>query len=289
MIILPDPYYFNPEDPVGLALNFVIPLSVIFFTAGATYRILKLVAAYFNKRWIAARGWEGISTLILGFINVYIYPPLFALLRERKGFIVGLGLVHLIGLIPLIFLLAQHVALFSYLIPYYSILWPLAIPLSTATATTPLTGLPVKVPSHYGSIWGPLTVVLNGDVLTLLVLVALGFKLAEKAVEYIKYGHRLSDIIVYIHLILIVLTGALAAHHSTLLGEGVFGYRLTLGLHMTLAGLFLALIPFTKYWHFVFGMYFGKLVEWVDRTWMRGAALEGGRLVSLRRRKRGRR
>ncbi|NOZ30923.1 MAG: hypothetical protein GXO68_03120 [Crenarchaeota archaeon] len=287
--MLPFTLQFNPYpfDLYSLAIYIIFPLSIIIFIVGFAYRITRLILALRRKKWVAYRAPVGITTLILGLVNVYIYPPLFAAFRNKKDLVLGLMAVHMVGLLPLIFLLGQHVAFYAYFIPIYSLLWPLAIPISAATGSLPLFQQfepAIATQPFHSSIWGPLTVVLNGDVLTIISLVAVGFKLGERLYMMVKEGHRPSDVILYIHLTLILITGALAAHHESLpFLTGASAYRSVLGLHMILAGLFLALVPFTKYWHFVFGMFFGKIVEWIDRTVMRGAALEGGRLVPPRR------
>jgi hypothetical protein len=293
MVSLPyvfDIQSFNPNitDTYSLAVYVIFPASILIFIFGATYRIVRLILAYRRRPWIITRSRAGVKTLILGAINVYIYPPLFAIFRNRRDFILGLLAVHFIGLIPLIFLLGQHVAFFSYYIPGYHILWPFAIPLSFTTSTLEATkyiGPPsIANVDFTHSIWGPLTILLNGDVLTIIVLAAIGFKFGERLYAMIKDGHRASDTILLLHLLLIIITGAMAAHHLSLAGASVEGYRAVISTHIILVSLFLILLPYTKYWHFVFGMWFGKFVEWIDRTWMRGAALEGGRLVPARRR-----
>ncbi len=277
----------NPLDVYSLSVYIIFPLAIIIFVIGFVYRVTRLGLALRRKKWVAYRAPEGILTLILGLVNVYIYPPLFAAFRNRKDLFLGLIGVHMIGLLPLIFLLGQHVAFYAYFISLYSIVWPLAIPISSATGSLPLFQQfepAIATRPFHESIWGPLTIILNGDVLTAVSLIAVGFKLGERIYMMIKEGHRPSDVILYIHLTLILITGALAAHHESLpFLSDTTAYRTILGLHITLAGLFLALIPFTKYWHFVFGMFFGKIVEWIDITVMRGAALEGGRLVPPRR------
>jgi hypothetical protein len=48
-------------------------------------------------------------------------------------------------------------------------------------------------------------------------------------------------------------------------------YRLWLGLHVLFAELLLAWLPFSKYWHFVFGYWYGKLHEYWDTRVQRGA------------------
>jgi hypothetical protein len=286
------PYNTNPGDLYSLAVYVIFPAAIVVFVTGFAYKIARLLLALRKKKWVASRERTGVINLILGAINVYIYPPLYAMFKNRKNIILGLAAVHLIGLIPLIFLLGQHIAFYAYYFPPYKILWPLSIPLSPATGSMPvleeLSAAATSGQQH--SLWGPLTIILNGDVLAAIALAAIGIKIGEKTYGLIRHGHRPSDLLMLIHLALILVTGVLAAHHEYFLSStSIVSYRIILGAHITLAGLFLALIPFTKYWHFVFGMFFGKFVEWVDRTWMRGAALEGGRLVPVRRRRRARR
>ncbi len=292
--LIPVPNVNNVHDVYTFAVYVAFPVAILVFIAGALYRIARLYMAHRRKRWLAEKSGVGIVTLILGLINVFVYPPLFASARKKKDVVLGMTSLHFIGVIPLIFLLAQHVAFFSYYIPFYHILWPFAIPLSVTTANLPL-ALAIKDLGVIGanisfthSIWGPLTMILNGDVLFVIAGVAVAYKLGERIVLWIRERHRPTDAIMLAHLLAILVTGAAASHHQLIQATlGITAYRTVLGVHILLAALFLALIPFTKYWHFVFGMWFGKILEWIDRTWLRGAALEGGRLTPVRSRKRG--
>ncbi|MEB3845012.1 MAG: hypothetical protein LRS48_04955 [Desulfurococcales archaeon] len=292
--LIPVPNVNNVHDIYTFSVYVAFPVAILVFIAGFIYRIGRLYMAHRRKKWLADHAKVGIGTLILGLINVFVYPPLFASARKKKDVILGMTSIHFIGLIPLIFLLAQHVAFFSYYIPGYHYLWPFYVPLSATTAGLPaalyLAGLGVvKANIHFtSSIWGPLTIILNGDFLFIVASIAVAYKLGERIVLWAREGHRPSDAIMLAHLLAILLTGAMAAHHQIWSATTeITAYRLVLGTHILLAALFLALIPFTKYWHFVFGMWYGKLIEWTDRTWMRGAALEGGRLTPVRSRKRG--
>lgn len=274
-------------DPLSFAVYTVFPLCLFLFIVGATYRIVRILIVLPRKRWITSRAPVGVSTLVLGAINVFIYPILMTVFKNKKDVGVGFFGVHFLGVIPLIFLLSQHVAIFAYFIPLYSILWPLAIPLSFNSGLTiaeKILGIAKTSAQSIHSLWGPLVVVLNGDVLTIIALVAFGFKLGERIYATIREHQRPSDALMMIHVVLILLTGFAAAHHLQIPGlDPVISYKILLASHIVLASVFAALIPYTKYWHFVFSMYFGKFVEWLDRTWMRGAALEGGRLTPPRR------
>jgi hypothetical protein len=44
-----------------------------------------------------------------------------------------------------------------------------------------------------------------------------------------------------------------------------------LGLHIASAVAFVAVWPFTKYFHFLWGFWYGKLHEWYDLALKRGA------------------
>ncbi|MFZ8855186.1 MAG: hypothetical protein ACO2OQ_03365, partial [Thermofilaceae archaeon] len=61
----------------------------------------------------------------------------------------------------------------------------------------------------------------------------------------------------------------LATHH--LPSGDIVTYRLVLGTHILLAEVLVAVLPFTKFWHFVFGYWYGKLHEWYDLKYRRGA------------------
>ncbi len=245
-------------------------IALAIFVFGSIYRIAKLVLRW--RRVVKAEPRRrGVGAMIVGLIRTFLDPIIFSIKTKPYDFIAGMLALHLLGVIPLIFLLAQHVVFFAYWIPIYGVVakWGLWIPLSMTTSTLEIT-TPIYPPStsFTNTIWGPLVVILNGDVLAILAILAVAFKLGVKIIEQ-AHGlqHvRWSDYFSLGLLLFILLTGYMAARHHTLSAEtmDVATYRTILGLHILAAEVLLAITPFSKYWHFVFGYWYGKFHEWYD-------------------------
>ena len=256
----PDLYVFAKETMFQVAL--------VVFVFGVVYRVFRFLL--FWRRVVKAQARNrGAGQRILGLFKTFIDPILEAFRHQPLEGLVSLLALHIIGLIPLIFLMDQHIESFNEILPKigglsYSILAPLSVPLGLTEAVTSVQqGLTIT------SAWGPLIIVLNGDVLATLVLIAIGYKVGLRLVErahglqYIRIG----DFLALILLAGIILFGFTAAHH---LWSGS-GYWTALGLHILLAEILLMVLPFTKFWYFVFGYWYGKLHEWYDLRVTRGA------------------
>lgn len=255
-------------DIYQLAVFVLFPVALYIFAFGASYRLLRYVLLY--ERGVYERRGRGFGHSIKELVTTFLRPIIFAFKTNPVEGFAGLAALHFIGLIPLVFLLAQHIAYLEYLIPFYGVLWPFAIPISSVTGAIQVT-TPTGYVQRVESIWGPLTIVLNGDILTILALVGIVYKMVEKLVDKIFHRSkrvRTGDLLIWPLLLMIVVTGWLAAHHYP---PEIQWYRVVLGLHIASAAAFVALFPFTKYFHFLWGYWFGKLHEWYDVTIKRGA------------------
>lgn len=250
-----------------LSLFVLFPAALVVFLAGAAYRVMRYVFLYSPGIYVKRRRAAGHKVKRL--VETFVHPVVFNAKTKPLEFINGFLLMHILGLILLTFLLAQHIVYLEVIIPFYGVLWPLAIPLSPITGTLTVTS-PVGGVKFVESIWGPLTVVLNGDMLTILALVGISYKSVHKAIEKARGAKhvRIGDVLVWPLLFAIVVTGWLAAHHVL---DSVVDYRLILGLHIASAALFVAVWPFTKFFHFLWGYWYGKLHEWYDVVVKRGA------------------
>ena len=246
-------------------------IALAIFVFGSVYRIVKLVLRW--RRVVKAEPRRrGAGALIVGLIRTFLDPIIFSIKTKPYDFLAGMVALHLLGVIPLIFLLAHHVVFFAYWFPVYGVVakWGLWIPLSITTSTLEITS-PIYPPStHFtNTIWGPLVVILNGDLLAILAIIGVAFKIGVKIIEQ---AHRLqhvrwSDYFSLGLLLFILITGyAAARHHPPIDGTtvDVTMYRTLLGLHILGAEILLAITPFSKYWHFVFGYWYGKFHEWYD-------------------------
>jgi len=261
-------------QPVGVdllvfSINYMFPFALTVFVLGATYKISRFIILK-TKTTRAPRRGRGAKTNLIGLIRTFLDPIIISLKENPIDFIFGLLLLHIIGTIPLLFLLGGHVAFFSYYFKQYSILWPLALPISPLTSSQIIVSLtlPVEKTITLENVWGALNIVLNGDVLMISVIAALGYKLIDKIYEWRRGVTciRPWDITSIILLFLIVVTGALAAHHVF---ESI-NYRTVLGFHILLADLLLLSVPFTNMWHITFSYIYGKLHEFWDLRYRKG-------------------
>jgi len=260
-------------DLLDFAIYVAPPYVAAAFAFGASYRLLKYILL-----WKRGPGPEpknrGAGHLVKELVKTFLDPIIETAKRKPHDFVAGLLMLHVLGLIPLIFLLDQHIAAFAYWFPPYALLAPLAIPLSSTTGglTVAAPFKPVS-PMQWGfvdTIWGPLTVVLNGDVLAVLAIIGTAYKIGDKIVRRLHgLSHvRIGDFFDLGLLLAILVTGFMAAHHMP--SGDIVTYRTVLGAHILLAELLIAVLPFTKFWHFVFGFWYGKLHEWYDIKYKRG-------------------
>jgi len=260
-------------DLLYLSVYVLPPYVVAMFLFGVAYRISRYVLMY--RRVPIRRRSRPAFKLLVGLVKTFIDPLVITARFRVSDFVGGLILLHILGVIPLIFLLGQHVAMFSYWFPPYSALRFLSIPSSATSPALTLTA-PVKPTSSMSwtfveSIWGPLTIVLNGDLLAVLAIMGVLYRLGDRLWKASRnmIHIRLGDFTALLLLLAILVTGFFATHHMP--SGDIVTYRFVLGLHILLAETLVVALPFTKFWHFVFGYWYGKLHEWYDLKYRRGA------------------
>jgi len=272
-----EPLGGQPTDIYSFAVYYFFWVALAIFAFGAVYRIAKLLLRWRHVVKAEPRR-RGAGSAIVGLIRTFLDPVIFSAKTKPYDFLAGLVALHLLGVIPLIFLLAHHVAFFAYWFPPYRLVakWGLWIPLSMTTSALEITSpiYPAST-SFTNTVWGPLVVVLNGDLLALLAILGVAFKIGMKVLEQ-AHGlqHvRWSDYFSLGLLLFILVTGYAAARHHPPVGSetvDVATYRTLLGLHILGAEVLLAITPFSKFWHFVFGYWYGKLHEWYDVRLQKG-------------------
>ncbi len=247
--------------------------TIAIFTFGMIYRLSRY--AFLYKR-TAQPVWRktSIPHRIYLLIDAFVHAIVAAIKRSKVTFVSGIFLLHFLGVIPVLFLLSHHIAWWSYYFPPYGILRPLAIPTSATssalTVTAPFTPVTGMSYGFVNTVWGPLTVILNGDVLAILAIIGTAFKFFEKIVEKFKEKLarvRLGDFVALLLLLAILISGYMATHH--LPSGDIETYKFMLGLHILTAEILVLLLPFTKFFHFVFSFWYGKLHEAYD-LWRRG-------------------
>lgn len=267
------PFETSSIDVFYFAVNIAFPFALLVFVIGTTYKLARFVSLRAPGVSRSRPRERGFKFKIISLIKTFVDPIILSLKYNPLDFVFGLLLLHLLGTIPLLFLLGQHISFFQYYFKLYGILWPLALPISPSSPATVSFELPFPFSSSQptGTIWGPLTVILNGDVFSVSITVAIAYKLADKIHAYRKgvRSVRPWDITSLFLLLGIVWTGFFAAHHLVGL-PGTIQYRNMLGLHILLADLLLLSIPFTNMWHITFSYIYGKLHEYWDLRLRKG-------------------
>ncbi len=252
--------------------DLMIP-TLFIFLAGLVYRLSKYVLTYERRQGPTWRHRSALHRTYV-FVSGFTYAIWAAAKKAKSSFVAGLILLHTLGVIPILFLLSPHINWWSYYFPPYEILRPLAIPpsitSSTLTLTAPVTPVSSMSYNFVNTLWGPLTVILNGDLLAIIAIIATAYKIGEKTIQRLVehlQRVRIGDFIALILLLVILVSGYLATHH--LPSDDVVTYKNVLGLHILSAEVLVMILPFTKFFHFVFGFWYGKLHEIYD-MWRRG-------------------
>lgn len=268
---LPFGDYLVGNSLYPLALDLFIP-TILFFFFSASYRVFRYFAVY-KKPFIPyatsvmreTSSTEKVKKLVDTFANSSKVG------MKRKPVTTAVGLLMHLSLIVIIFLLAQHMIFWAYYIPPYKILFPLAIPESSADgalaftlATSPYTSTPYP---FVHDIWGPLTIILNGQYITYILMILLGIYLGHKFHALaegltLRSGDWWFFLLLYIDIIL----GFLATSH---IPDSIVYYDDLLGAHIIVAEVLIATLPFTRGFH-MFEFYLGKVREWYFMTYRRG-------------------
>ncbi|QXJ35524.1 hypothetical protein [Saccharolobus shibatae] len=254
----------------SLSLDLFIPTIFLFFF-GVSYRIFRYLATYSRQEIVYAttirRSQSSLEKTKL-LIDTFANSSKVGVKRKPVTTVVGL-LMHL-ALIVIIFLLAQHMIFWAYYIPPYKVLFPLAIPISSADGllaftygTSPFTPTPNP---FVNDLWGSLTIILNGQYITYLLVILLGIYLGHKFHALaegltLRSGDWWFFLLLYIDIIL----GFLAASH---IPDTITLYDDLLGAHILVAEIIIATLPYTRGFH-MFEFYLGKIREWYFMTYRR--------------------
>ncbi len=268
---LPFGEYLVGNSLYPLALDLFVP-TIVFFFFGASYRVFRYLAVYRrpfipypNSALRETSAADKAKKLFDTFANSSKVGI------KRKPVTTAVGLLMHLALIVIIFLLAQHMVFWAYYIPPYKALFPLAIPesstdgeLAFSLATSPLTSTPNP---FVNDIWGPLTVILNGQYITYLLMIFLGIYLGHKFHSLaegltLRSGDWWFFLLLYVDIVL----GFLATSH---IPDNVVTYDNLLGAHILVAEVLIASLPFTRGFH-MFEFYLGKVREWYFMVYRRG-------------------
>lgn len=231
---------------VDFATDVAFPLSLIVFILGLFYQISQYFVVPSPPKTYAPRRDGGIINVLSIPVTKWVQVAKIPFKHNFWHMFASIFLFHL-PLLALIFLLPAHqvvyFGIFSFLRPIFK---PFAI---TQQSTESF------IKSR--SIWGPLGVILNGDVLTFLVLAGSFMILGVRFAKHVL-GEFKSDIGDYFALFLVITLvtfGYLAVHSQ---GTGL--YETYLALHILVASFLIAYIPFSKFLHFVWTYWINLLV-----------------------------
>ncbi|AWR96806.1 hypothetical protein DFR86_04030 [Acidianus sulfidivorans JP7] len=253
-----------------LALDLFIPTIFLFFF-GSAYRTFRYFAVYHKPFVVYTTTIRGNTSLVKKsklLFNTFANSSKVGI--KKKPITTGVGLLMHLSLIVIIFLLAQHMVFWAYYIPPYKVLFPLAIPESSTDGLLALAnGLSPLTPTPYPfvhDLWGPLTVILNGQYITYLLMILLGIYLGHKFHALaegltLRSGDWWFFLLLYIDIIL----GFLATSH---IPNEITWYDNLLGAHILVAEVLIATLPYTRGFH-MFEFYLGKVREWYFMTYRR--------------------
>ncbi len=287
-------------DLLTFVLRYLSVPTVAILIAGFTYKALRyalFARVYTPKpefRWreIAIKKgsfWDiGFWHWIRELLAVFLRPIIWSVRVNIIDFVGGLALLHIIGVIPILFLMCTHVSIWLNYLPYISIgpinLTPLVefiqkvwyffcIPVGFGKEVVKVFSTVASHPSLLGTIWSYLSaipLVLNGDVLTILAIAAVIYKIVDHTIKVARgiINIRPGDYVALILLLCILVSGFVALHAPATLPPEMF--RTLLGIHVLFAEIFFMTLPFTKFSHFLFGYWYGKIHELYDAYAKRG-------------------
>ncbi len=292
-------------DLLTFALRYLSIPTIAILIAGFTYKAVRyalFARVYTPKpefRWrdIAIRKgsfWDiGFWHWIKELLAVFLRPIIWSVRVNVIDFVGGLALLHIIGVIPILFLMCTHVSIWLSYVPYLAIgpisltplieliqkIWyffciPVGIPSFTAgDGVFKIFATVTSTPGLQGTIWSylsPLALIINGDVLTILAIAAVVYKIVDHIIKVCKgiINIRPGDFAALILLLCILVTGYVALHAASTTPPEVM--RTLIGLHVLFAEIFFMTLPFTKFSHFLFGYWYGKIHELYDAYAKRG-------------------
>ncbi len=240
---------------LDIVLHIIFPASLLFFIAGTVYKILKVAfAPPMRMSHMPAKKISITHRLLLPF-KKWIGAAKEAF-RIDAIHAFGSFLSH-IPLLIVIFLFAAHQTVIFDLLPFLEpILKPFVIVQQWNEAFITDT-----------TIWGPLDVILNADLMAILASIGFIILLFNRIIKHLlkEFRSDLGDYIAIIFTLFILISGYLATHI-----HGTPYYDTMLSLHILSVAILLVYMPFSKFFHFIFYYWF-NLVVYIVHKMRRGA------------------
>ncbi len=243
-------------DFLDFSINIILPAALIIFVMGFFYQVIQYFIIPGPPRPHAPGRKVPLSKKILMPFIKWIGTFKFIMkVNPLHGFM-AIFVMH-IPLIAIILLFPPHQAVIFHYFPFLEpILAPLAIPQNITDAFI-----------AQKTIWGPLEIILNADLLAILIIFSSSTVFALRLVKHFtgEFKSTIGDYFALILVLILVIFGYLAVHaHGTSL------YEFYLALHILTASFLIAYIPFSKFFHFVWSYWLNLAIMIYHRA-RRGA------------------
>lgn len=240
---------------LDLVLQQIFPISLVLFVFGTVYRIIKIFTVPWSKGSNMPSKKISIFKRILIPVKKWI-GVLLETLRTDPIHAIGAFLFHL-PLFAILFLFAPHQSVIFGLFPFVApILKPFAMmqQLTEALITD-------------GTFWGPLDIIVNGDVMAILTTIGVIILLTNRTVKHAlkKLVSDAGDYIALFFMLLILVSGYFATH-----SQGAVWYETMLVIHILSVAILIIYTPFSKFFHYIFFYWFNMLVYLIHKE-RRGA------------------
>jgi len=272
-------------DLLSFVLWYLSIPTVAIFVGGLVYKVMRyalLARIHVPKpefRWrekAIKKGsfWDiGFWHWIKEIIMVFLRPIIWCARSNVLDLVGGLLFLHIFGIILILFLVGTHVAIWLNYMPYLKLGALSLVPAAVAIEKFWF-GLCLAVKYSAGvehlSPWGLLTYAGNAYMLALIVIAAITYKFVDHLVKVKRHiiNIRPGDFAALLLLLAVVLSGFAAAFSP--ITTPITVQRFLLGLHVLFGEIFFMVLPFTKFSHFVFGYWYGKIHELYDTYAKRG-------------------
>ncbi|RLE50842.1 MAG: hypothetical protein DRJ33_06990 [Candidatus Methanomethylicota archaeon] len=238
-----------------IAMYYLAPAALMLLIGGFAYKIARVITLPMARPQIpkGRKLFFRFIDFVVGFIKAILLPLYINAVKGPISFIGSFLLFHLCT-IALLLLFGPHmIAALSTTFPWLlNFLSSLKIPLPHVVTQAALTDL---------TLWGPLDMLLNADMLAVLgftgLCMIIGYKIYYLATKTVKCN--LGDYIALALVFLAFITGYGAAHKLML-------YEEALAWHIVFTSLIILYIPFSKFSHPIYDYWVGKIVKGIKMS-----------------------
>ena len=231
---------------MDLAINVIFPLSLVIFIFGFFYNVIQyFIIPGAPRAYSPPRKISVIKKLLMPVIK-WLSTFKFIIKKNPLHGFTAIFMFHL-PLLAVMLLFPPHQAVIFSILPFLRvILEPFAIPQQ-----------PTETFFTNRTIWGPLEVIVNADVLALItifsIMIIMGLRIVKHATG--EFASTVGDYFALIITLLILVFGYLATH-----AHGTPYYETYLAAHIISASFLIAYVPFSKFFHFVWSYWVNLIV-----------------------------